>query len=245
MEIIGRIHSLESCGTVDGPGIRFVVFMQGCPLRCQYCHNPDTWKTNGGMEYTTAQLMNEIRKYKSYMQFSKGGVTFSGGEPLLQSEFILEMSRLCKLENISTAIDTSGFVWNDWVKKSLDEVDLVLLDVKNFDPKVYRNLTGVSLSPTIQFLDYLKEIHKTTWIRYVLVPGLTDNKENIIAFAEYLRNYTNVTKIELLGFHKMGEFKWEELGLAYQLHDINPPNRDLLEQIKMIFETSGKQVILN
>ncbi|MDI9487725.1 MAG: 4Fe-4S cluster-binding domain-containing protein, partial [Bacillota bacterium] len=128
----GRIHSLESFGTVDGPGIRFVVFMQGCPLRCQFCHNPDTWEVNKGKEYTPKELMEEIIKYKSFMNFSGGGVTFTGGEPLLQAEFILEVSKLCKAEGISIAIDTSGFIFNDTVKELLKYTDLVLLDIKNY-----------------------------------------------------------------------------------------------------------------
>jgi pyruvate formate lyase activating enzyme len=138
VDTIGRIHSLESFGTVDGPGIRFVVFMQGCPLRCQYCHNPDTWEVSKGMLYTPEQLFEEIVKYKSYMDYSGGGVTFTGGEPLLQARFLLEVSRLCKKRNIPVAIDTSGFIWNDAVKELLDYTDLVLLDIKNYDPAVYR-----------------------------------------------------------------------------------------------------------
>ncbi len=245
MNVIGRVHSLESCGTVDGPGIRFVVFMQGCPLRCQFCHNPDTWDTNKGMEYTPEQLMREIVKYKSYMGFSGGGVTFTGGEPLMQQGFILEMSKLCKAEGISVALDTSGFIWNDGVKEILEYTDIVLLDIKNYNPIVYEEVTGVSLCPTLEFLDYLREKNINTWVRYVLVPGLTDNKDSIKELSSHLRNYPNVSKIELLGFHKMGEYKWKELGLEYKLSQTKEPSKELMTEVKNILELSGKVISVN
>lgn len=245
MEKIGRIHSLESLGTVDGPGIRFVVFLQGCPLRCQFCHNPDTWDVTKGREYTVSQLMGEIIQYKSYMNFSGGGVTFTGGEPLLQAEFLLEVSKKCKELGISTALDTSGFIWNDQVKELLEYTDLVLLDIKNYDPLVYKTVTGVSLSPTLKLLDYLKEKGIRTWIRYVLVPQLTDNLDSVKKLSEHLDQYPNVEKIELLGFHKMGEYKWKELGLEYKLSDTKEPSKELLREVKAIFETNGKIVAAN
>lgn len=245
MDIVGRIHSLESFGTVDGPGIRFVVFMQGCPLRCQFCHNPDTWEVNKGTEYKPQQLAEEIMKYKSYMQFSGGGVTFTGGEPLLQAEFILEVSKLLKQQGLSIALDTSGYVWNDKVKELLQYTDIVLLDIKNYDYAVYERVTGVSLVPTLQLLDYLKSIKLNTWIRYVLVPGLTDNLQSIRALSVHLKQYPNVSRIELLGFHKMGEYKWKELGLEYKLADTKEPDRELLQEVKRIFEGSGIEVSSN
>jgi len=245
MSTIGRIHSLESFGTVDGPGIRFVVFMQGCPLRCQFCHNPDTWEVHKGTEYTPEHLMEEIIKYKSYMDFSGGGVTFTGGEPLLQAEFILEVSKLLKQNGISVAIDTSGYVWNDAVRDVLEYTDIVLLDIKNYDPIVYETVTGVSLAPTLTFLDYLKEKNINTWVRYVLVPQLTDNLDSVRRLSAHLDNYPNVSKIELLGFHKMGEYKWQELGLEYKLSDTKEPSRDLLQEVKEILEGNGKNVSAN
>lgn len=238
-EITGRVHSVESCGTVDGPGVRFVVFMQGCPLRCQFCHNPDTWDTGTGTIYKPDNLMNEIRRYKSYMAFSGGGVTFTGGEPLLQVDFLLEMSKRCKEEGISVAIDTSGYIFTEKVKEVLKYSDLVLLDIKNFDPTVYNKVTGVDLAPTLKFLEYTKEIGINTWVRYVLVPGLTDNIESIKALAEHLKSYTNVSKIELLPFHKMGEYKWKELGFEYKLFDTNEPDKKLVEEVKEIFRSTG------
>ncbi|MFV0341851.1 MAG: pyruvate formate-lyase-activating protein [Anaerocolumna sp.] len=244
-ETIGRIHSVESCGTVDGPGVRFVVFMQGCPLRCQYCHNPDTWDTSKGKDYTTKELMREIVRYKSYMKFSGGGVTFTGGEPLLQFNFILEMVKLCKAEGISVAIDTSGYVWNDKISEILEYTDIVLLDIKNYDPDVYENVTGASLAPTLDFLEYLHEKDIKVWVRYVLVPNLTDNLESIEDLASYLKDFSNVIKIELLPFHKMGEYKWQEMGLEYKLTDTKEPTKDLLKKVSEILETTGIPVKVN
>ncbi len=245
MSALGRIHSLESFGTVDGPGIRFVVFLQGCPLRCRFCHNPDTWEVHKGTEYTTEQLFEEIIKYKSYMDFSGGGVTFTGGEPLLQAEFILEVCKKLKEQGISIAIDTSGFIWNDTVKEVLEYTDLVLLDIKNYDPIVYKEVTGVPLDPTLKLLDYLREKNIKTWIRYVLVPGLTDNLDSVRKLSEHLDGYPNVVKIELLPFHKMGEYKWKELGLTYTLSETKEPEKALIKEVKAIFETNGKNVASN
>lgn len=245
MAKLGRIHSLESFGTVDGPGIRFVVFMQGCPLRCQFCHNPDTWDVNRGKEYTPDSLMKEILKYKSYMDFSGGGVTFTGGEPLLQADFIYEVIKQCKDHGISIALDTSGFIFNENVEKVLEHTDLVLLDIKNYDPLVYKTITGVSLSPTLKFLDYLKEKNIKTWVRYVVVPQLTDNLDSVKKLSEYLDGYPNVEKIELLAFHKMGEYKWQELGLEYKLADTQEPSKELMEEVTKILRTNGKEVSSN
>lgn len=241
----GRIHSVETCGTVDGPGIRFVVFMQGCTLRCQYCHNPDTWNMMAGTKYSPEQLLDEIVKYKSYMKFSGGGVTFTGGEPLLQADFILKVAKLCQEQGIHVAIDTSGNIWNQTVKEILNYTDLVLLDIKNYDPKVYKFLTGASLTPTLNLLDYLRDKQLNTWVRYVLVPDLTDNLDSIRQLSQQLAHYPNVSKIELLGFHKMGEYKWKDLGLDYKLASTAEPSRELLLKVKEIFETSGIVVSMN
>lgn len=245
LNLKGRIHSTESFGAVDGPGIRFVVFMQGCPLRCSYCHNPDTWDVKDGTEYTPEQLADEIFKYKAFMDFSGGGVTFTGGEPLLQAEFILAVSRLLKQQNISIAVDTSGFIWNDMVKELLKLTDLVLLDIKNYDPQVYYKLTGVSLAPTLKLLDYLRDNNIVTWIRYVLVPGLTDNFDAVRGLAEHLSLYPNVDRLELLPFHKLGEYKWRELGLSFTLSATSEPDKELLSKVRTIFEENNIRVSAN
>lgn len=245
MKNIGRVHSFETLGTVDGPGIRFVVFMQGCALRCQYCHNPDTWKINEGEEYTVNELMFEIRKYKTYMESSGGGVTFTGGDPLVQADFLLELAKKCKEEDISVTLDTSGFILNEKVKELYQYTDLVLLDIKSFDENTYQLISGGRLSPTLETLDYLKEKDIEVWVRYVVVPELTDDLESIKALSNHLDNFPNVSKIEPLAFHKMGEYKWEELGEEYMLKNTKEPEKELMEEVKRIFETNGKNVVIN
>lgn len=245
MKNTGRVHSFETLGTVDGPGIRFVVFMQGCALRCQYCHNPDTWKINEGEEYTVNELMFEIRKYKTYMESSGGGVTFTGGDPLVQAEFLVELAKKCKEEGISVTIDTSGFILNDKVKELYKYTDLVLLDIKSFNENTYKFISGGRLSPTLETLDYLKEKDIEVWVRYVVVPELTDDLESIKALSNHLDNFPNISKIEPLAFHKMGEYKWEELGEDYMLKKTKEPEEDLMEEVKKIFEINGKNVVIN
>ncbi len=245
MKNTGRVHSFETMGTVDGPGIRFVIFLQGCALRCQYCHNPDTWKINEGKEYTVNDLMFEIKKYKNYMEASSGGVTFTGGDPLVQAGFLTELAKKCKEEGISVVVDTSGFIFNDKVKELYEYTDLVLLDIKSFDKNTYQLITGGKLSPTLETLDYLKEKNIEVWVRYVVVPELTDDLESIKALSNYLDDFPNVSKIEPLAFHKMGEYKWEELGEEYKLKNTKEPEKELMEEVKKIFETNGKNVIIN
>ena len=245
MKSTGRVHSFETMGTVDGPGIRFVVFMQGCPLRCQYCHNPDTWDISQGKEYSVNEIMAEIKKYKTYMESSGGGVTFTGGEPLLQAEFLSQVAKACKDENIHVAVDTSGFILNDYVKELFKYTDLVLLDIKSYDKDVYHSLTGARLEPTLKTLDYLKEQDIKVWVRYVVVPELTDDLDTIKALSNHLDKYPNISKIEPLAFHKMGEYKWKELGLTYSLEDTKEPSGELMEKVQEIFATNGKNVIIN
>lgn len=242
---MAKIHSIESCGTVDGPGIRFVVFTQGCPLRCQYCHNPDTWKMADGKETSIDYLVEEALKYKSYMKFSGGGVTVTGGEPLLQTDFVKDYFTKLKEHDIHTAIDTSGYLFNEGVKEVLNLTDLVLLDVKHFDPTKYKDLTGVELAPTLKFLDYLGQQNIPTWIRYVLVPGISDQPEHIEGLAKHLSQYNNIERIELLPFHKMGEYKWKELNLEYKLADVNEPSKASMTEALAIFKSHNLNVMMN
>lgn len=241
-KVSGRIHSIETCGTVDGPGIRFIIFTQGCFLRCLYCHNPDTRNPHGGSEVTVDELISEIQKYRSYMRFSGGGVTISGGEPLMQPEFVKEIFRRCKELGIHTALDTSGFPSLTESKPVLEFVDLVLLDIKSFNPQIYLQATGAAVEPTLEFARYLSEINKPTWIRFVLVPNLTDDPDNIERLAEFISQFKNVEKVELLPFHKMGEYKWEKLGYPYLLKDTQPPNFEQIQQAKDCFLRYGISV---
>ncbi len=240
--ITGQIHSVESCGTVDGPGIRFVIFTQGCPLRCLYCHNPDCRHIEEGKETTVDELMAEIQKYRSYMRFSGGGVTVTGGEPLMQPEFVREIFRRCKALGIHTAIDTSGYVTLNAAKPVLDYVDLVLLDIKSFDPKTYVKVAGVAIAPTLQFAQYLSSIKKPAWIRFVLVPGFTDASENVEGLAKFIATLDNVEKVEILPFHKMGEYKWEQLGYEYQLKETPAATPEQVERTVEIFKKHGLKV---
>ncbi|MBP0010251.1 MULTISPECIES: pyruvate formate-lyase-activating protein [unclassified Roseofilum] len=232
----GIIHSIETCGTVDGPGIRFVIFTKGCPLRCLYCHNPDSRCIEDGEAISVDELMVEIEKYRSYFQFSGGGVTVTGGEPLMQPEFVKEIFQRCRQIGVHTALDTSGYINVEMAKPVLDYTDLVLLDIKSFDPQIYKKVTHVSIEPTLDFARYLNEIQKPTWIRFVLVPGLTDAFNNVKGLAEFVALFENVEKVEILPFHKMGEYKWQQLGYDYQLKNTEPPSQELLEQTIGIFK---------
>lgn len=195
----GYLHSFESFGTKDGPGIRFVVFMQGCPLRCLYCHNPDTWNmSDNRIEMTTDEVFAEIKKVKNFIR--TGGVTLSGGEPLLQPGFALKLFKICKEHNIHTAIDTSGIFLNDRVKEVLEYTDLVLLDIKHINSDKYKELTGASLEPTLKFAEYLATINKPFWLRYVLVPGFTDDKNDLKNLAKYVSRFRNLEKVDILRF---------------------------------------------
>ncbi|ACK71243.1 pyruvate formate-lyase activating enzyme [Gloeothece citriformis PCC 7424] len=238
-KITGYIHSVETCGTVDGPGIRYVIFTQGCPLRCLYCHNPDCRHLNEGKKIKVDELILEIKKYRSYFQASGGGVTVTGGEPLMQPEFVEEICRRCQELGIHTVLDTSGYVNLNIAKPVLNYVNLVLLDIKSFDPGIYRHLTSVSLEPTLNLARYLSEIKKSVWIRFVLVPNLTDIKENIEGLAKFIATLNNVEKVEILPFHKMGEYKWKQLGYDYQLKDTPVPSSSQVEEVIQLFKNYG------
>lgn len=211
-ELLGRIHSLETLGTVDGPGIRFVVFMQGCPLKCKYCHNRDTWEINSGKTYTVDELIKKILRSKSYFEASGGGVTVSGGEPLLQVEFVTELFKKLKEKNIHTALDTAGSLpINDKIKELLKYTDLVLLDIKHIDEEKSIDLIGTSNKNNLNFAKYLSNNRIPMWIRQVLVPGYTDDKQDLLKLKEFIYNLNSVKKIEILPYHNLGKFKWEKL----------------------------------
>ncbi|MBO7244739.1 MAG: pyruvate formate lyase-activating protein [Alphaproteobacteria bacterium] len=234
-----RVHSFESGGTVDGPGIRFVVFTQGCPLRCKYCHNPDTWNPKNGKAYPAKTLVNEILKYKTFMTFSKGGVTFSGGEPLVQKESLVPIFEKLKKEGVHIALDTAGTTNIDEVTKRVVELtDLVMLDVKHLDPAGHKNLTGMTNEKCFDFLKLLKEKNVRTWVRWVVVPGVNDTEEYAHQLAAFLKPYDNVELVEILPYHKSGVFKWKELGLNYELNHIKEPSHEIIEELASILESA-------
>lgn len=237
MSTMGYVHSVETFGTLDGPGIRFVVFLQGCPLRCKYCHNPDTWGCREGKKMYSTEVVSDILKYKNYIK--TGGVTVSGGEPLLQSDFVAEILKLCHDNGIHTCIDTSGIVPVEACKKAVDEADLLLLDIKHIDTEKCKDVTGQGNENALRLLDYCQQHSKDVWIRYVLVTGLTDDKDDIEKMAQYLSGFSVVKKTELLPFHKMGEFKWKQLGLDYTLENTLEPTKDLINEVKNIFSRYG------
>ena len=241
--ITAKIHSVETCGTVDGPGIRYVIFFKGCPLRCLYCHNPDTWTDGGGKTITLDSLFSDIMNYKEFMKFSNGGVTVTGGEPLVQSDFIYELFKLCKKNNIHTAIDTSGNIFDEKVKKVLEYTDLVLLDIKAFDNIIFKNITGKDITNTLKFAEYLNEKNIKAWIRFVFVPTINDDFLDIQNLANYISKFKNVLRVEVLPFHKIGEYKWEELQLEYKLKSVLPPTQIQVEKVKNIFAEKGLKVV--
>lgn len=232
--MIGRIHSFESFGTVDGPGVRFVAFMQGCPLRCQFCHNPDTWDPHGKCQYELEprQLLDEVVKYRSFIK--SGGVTVSGGEPLMQADFVAEYFRLCHAEGLHTALDTSGAIITERVKDVLDNTDLVLLDVKTMDAELYPRLTGVQQTNNLAFLDMLEQQQQPTWIRHVVVPGLTDNDDWLRRLGEHVTKYDCVEKIEILPYHTLGEYKYEKMGMKYKLDGVPAMTAERAQKIRKI-----------
>ena len=229
-----KVHSVESFGTVDGPGIRFVIFMQGCHLKCKYCHNRDTWDINGGTYKSLDVIFDKIMNYKNYI-CPNGGVTVTGGDPLLQAKFIYELFKKLKEENIHTCIDTSGmFPLTDDIKKVLSVTDLVLLDIKHIDDKKCKELVGKSNKFELAFAKYLSDNDIDIWIRQVLVPGITDDETDLLKLKEFISSLKTVKKVELLPYHNMGKYKWEKLGLKYELENIRPATSDDVEKAKKI-----------
>ena len=227
----GYIHSYETMGTVDGPGIRFIIFLTGCPLRCQYCHNPDTWRMLNGNRVTLDEVMDEIGKYADFLVQS-GGVTISGGEPLFQPRFLAHILRRCKETGLHTAVDTSGFLGRRMTEAMLTDTDLVLLDIKSSIPELYQRITGASVEPTLEFARRLDADGTPVWVRYVLVPDLTDDVANVDGVADFLAGLSNVERVEILPFHKMGEHKWEAMDLEYRLKNTEPPSAELIQRVQ-------------
>lgn len=231
-----RVHSIESFGTHDGPGIRMVIFLQGCKFKCLYCHNPDTIPFEGGQFYPKEHLLRRAVSMKSYYG-TQGGVTVSGGEPLIQSKQLIPLFQALKAEGIHTNVDTNGRVLNSYTKTLLDDyTDLVMLDVKHINDEWHKKLTGVTNVNTLRFAQYREESGKAMWLRYVLVPGWSDQEEYLHQLGQHFKDYKSIEKIELLPYHKLGVHKWEELGWEYQLKDVPENNAAQIARAKQIFE---------
>ncbi len=233
-----KIHSIDTFGTVDGPGVRFIVFMQGCHLQCKYCHNRDTWDINSGEYISLDDLLKNIEKYKPYIT-PNGGVTVSGGEPLLQPHFLISLFKELKKRKIHTAIDTSGMVeLTDTIKEVLSLTDLVLLDIKHIDSKKCKDLVGFENTRELKFAKYLSDNNIPIWIRQVLVPGYTDDENDLLKLKDFIKSLKSVERVEILPYHNLGEYKWKELNLEYALKDVRQANIDDVNRAKKILEIS-------
>lgn len=229
---MGAIHSIETMGALDGPGLRMVVFLQGCPLRCRYCHNPDTWPFSGGSEMSPAEIASRAARYQRYFG-QKGGVTFSGGEPLAQAVFVRECIEALHERGIHCALDTSGGVWNDEARALLDVCDLVLLDIKHTDAAHFHDLTGGSMETLEHILQHLAATQKPTWVRQVIVEGWTQSEEQVRALKRKIAGI-NAVKIELLPYHTLGVHKWAQLGIPYALEGVQPPSAQTMEALRAV-----------
>lgn len=227
----GYIHSTESFGSVDGPGVRFIVFMQGCNMRCKYCHNPDTWDKSGGREVTADEIIKAALRYRTYWG-KKGGITISGGEPLLQMDFLIELCKKCKEQGISTVIDTAGkpFTREEPFFSKFNELlkytDLIMLDLKHIDSKDHKDLTGFDNENILDLAQYLSEEEVPVWIRHVLVPGINDDDFSLNKLHKFIKTLKNVQRVEILPYHNLGEFKYEDLGIKYPLAGLRSPSRE-------------------
>jgi len=239
---VASVHSWELVTAVDGPGTRMTLFLSGCLLRCQYCHNPDTWKMRDGLLTTLDDLVTRVKRYKGVFESTGGGITISGGEPLMQPAFVARIFEECHKLGVHTTLDTSGFLGKSASDKLLDNLDLVLLDVKSGIPGTYKEVTGRDLAPTVAFGDRLAERKIPVWVRFVLVPGLTDAVDNVDAVAEIVARWPNVERVEVLPFHQMGEDKWDKLNLPYPLHGVHPPDNELQERVRDQFRARGLTV---
>lgn len=241
-DMIGFVHSYEVGSTVDGPGLRFVMFTSGCLLRCQYCHNPDTWHKRNGHQVTLGRVMEEIGKYAKVLKVSKGGVTISGGEPMVQRPFVTRVFRRCKELGLHTCLDTAGRLGEKMTDAEIMDIDLHLLDIKSGDPETYRKITNQPLQPTLDYARRLSDLGRPMWVRYVLVPGLSDAVDNVEKVAAFCATLESLQRVEILRFHQMGRDKWHELGLAYPLENVETPSPELTERVRNQFRSRGLTV---
>jgi pyruvate formate lyase activating enzyme len=241
---IGYYHSYEITGSVNGPGIRFTLYLSGCPLRCQYCQNPDMWTMQNGRRVTVGRMLDEVAKYASFIRTAHGGITVSGGEPMLQIRFLQALLRRCKQDlGLHTAVDTSGFLGARASEDFLDLVDLFLLDIKAGDEQLYHLVTSAELAPTLRFARRLSDRGNRMWVRYVLVPGLTDAADDVEKVARFTSTLAHVERVEVLPFHQLGAGKWADLQLSYQLADVPPAAPELVRRVEDQFRAHGLTVV--
>jgi pyruvate formate lyase activating enzyme len=228
---MGFLHSFTTGSTVDGPGVRVVAWTTGCHFRCLYCHNPDTWTMSNGIPVTVDKATAELRKYRTGLKTMSGGFTLSGGEPLMQDRFAVKLFTAAKAMGIHTALDTNGSLGERLTDAELEKIDLVLLDIKSWDAELHRRVTGMEVGPVLDFARRLAARKRPVWVRFVMVPGLTDEAENVAGIARFAAGLGNVERVDVLPFHQMGRFKWKQLGLDYKLADVQPPSLEAVEQV--------------
>jgi pyruvate formate lyase activating enzyme len=236
---MGFLHSFTTGSAVDGPGVRVVAWTAGCTWRCLYCHNPDTWTMTNGLPVTLAKAIEELKKYRVGLRIMAGGLTVSGGEPLMQHRFVVKLLEAAKAMGIHTTIETNGYYGGRVTDRDLEAIDLVMLGIKTWDPQRHRHLTGMDIDPTLQFARRLAALKRKIWIRFVLVPGLTDDPADIGHIARFAAGLGNVSRVEVLPFHQLGRFKWQRLGLQYTLDKVEPPSHEAAEQACAIFRAEG------
>jgi pyruvate formate lyase activating enzyme len=236
---MGFLHSFTTGSTVDGPGVRVVAWTAGCMWRCVYCHNPDTWTMSNGVPVTIAKATEELRKYRRGLAVMSGGFTLSGGDPLMQHRFAVKLFKAAKAMGIHTALDTNGFYGDRVSDAELEAIDLVLLDIKGWDPERHRKLTGMDIGPTLEFARRLAARNRPIWLRFVLVPGLSDDPEDIAHIASFAAGLGTVQRVDVLPFHQMGRYKWHKLGIPYTLEAVEPPSNELVERTCALFRAEG------
>jgi pyruvate formate lyase activating enzyme len=236
---MGFLHSFTTGATVDGPGVRVVAWTSGCMWRCLYCHNPDTWTMTNGIPVSVVRAADELRKYRHGLKIMSGGLTISGGEPLMQHRFVAKLFAAAKAMGVHTALDTNGCYGDRLADAELEDIDLVLLDIKAWDPERHQRLTGADVEPTLAFARRLAARRRPIWVRYVLVPGLTDDFGEIAQVATFAAGLGNVERVDVLPFHQLGRYKWHQLGIPYTLEDVSPPTSDLVERACGVFRTAG------
>jgi pyruvate formate lyase activating enzyme len=240
---MGFIHSFTTGSTVDGPGVRLVAWTAGCMWRCLYCHNPDTWNMKNGMPVTVERATEELRKYRYGLKVMSGGFTISGGEPLFQNRFVLKLFKAAKSMGIHTAIDTNGYLGSRLTDEELEAIDLVMLGIKTWDRGRHKHLTGMDNGPTLDFARRLAARKRPIWVRFVLVPGLTDDPEDIAQIAAFATDLGNVERVDVLPFHQMGRYKWKELGMDYTLENVEPPSSELIDRTCKQFRSLGLKAV--